>query len=81
MTKVMSGGKMVRLDETFSHGNLLFTSAAYMCMYIQVHFSLHFIMEANAMNPNLTATGLIPYCLQYRLHKNISRRESRRQKS
>ena len=44
-----------------------FTSAA----YIQVQFRLDFIMEANTMNPDQTASkeqsDLGPYKLQYRL--------------
>ena len=49
-------------------------------VYNQVHFRLDFIMEANTMNPDKTApfvqqSELGPYCLQYRLPKNISRRE------
>ena len=36
-------------------------------------------MEANNINPDLTApkeqSDLVPYCLQYRLPGNISRRE------
>ena len=59
---------------------LLFRPAA----YIQVHFKLDFIMEANTMDPDQTApkeqSDLCTYCLQYRLPKNISRRESRLQK-
>ena len=51
--------------------------------YIQLHFRVDFIMEANTMNPDQTApweqSDLGPYCLQYRLPKNISRCESRRQ--
>ena len=42
--------------------------------YIQVHFRLDFIMEGNTMNPVQTA-DLGPFYLQYRLPKNISRRE------
>ena len=38
------------------------------------HFRLDFIMEANSMDPYQTAQyDLGPYCLQYRLRKNISR--------
>ena len=48
---------------------------------IQVHFKIDFSMESNNMNPDQTAAkeqaDLGPYCLQYRLPKNISRRESR----
>ena len=47
-----------------------FTSA----VYIQVHFRLDFIIEANTMNPDQTAplgswkqSDLGPYCLQYML--------------
>ena len=43
-----------------------FMSAA----YIQVHFRLDFFMKANNMNPDLG-----PYCLQYRVSKNISSQE------
>ena len=50
----------------------LLTSAA----YIQAHSRLDLIMEANTMNPDQTApweqSDLGSYCLQYRLHKNIS---------
>ena len=46
-------------------------------MSMQVHFRLDFTMEANIMNPDHTApmeqSDLGPYCLQYRLPKNISR--------
>ena len=42
-------------------------------------------METNNMNPDQTApwvqSDLVPYCLQYRLPKNISRLEKQRQKS
>ena len=51
-------------------------------LHIQVHSRLDFSMEANTMNPDQTApleSDLGPYCLQYRLPKNISRRESRRE--
>ena len=43
--------------------------------YIQVHFRLDFSMEANNMNPDQTweLSVLGPYCLKYRLPKNISR--------
>ena len=37
-------------------------------------------MEANNMNPDQTL-DLGPYCLQYRLPKNIGRRKSRQQMS
>ena len=54
---------------------LLYMSAA----YIQVHFRLDFFMKANSIDPDQTApkeqSDLGPYCLQYRLPKNISRRE------
>ena len=43
--------------------------------YIQVHFRLYFIMEANTMNPDLG-----PYCLQYRLPMKISRQKGKQQK-
>ena len=59
---------------------LLFTSAT----YIQVHFRLDFMMEANTMGPDQTApwrSDLGPYCLEYRLHKNIRKLESRWQLS
>ena len=39
-------------------------------LHIFVHFKLDFIMEVNTMNPDQS-----PYCLQYRVPKNISRRE------
>ena len=53
---------------------LLFTSAA----YIQVHFRLDIIMEANTMNPGQTAppweqSDLDPYCFQNRLPKNMTK--------
>ena len=42
-----------------------------------LHFRLEFFMEANSMNPDQTAprkrSDLGPYCLQYRLAKNMSR--------
>ena len=41
--------------------------------YIQIHFSLDSKMQANTMNPD--QTDLFPYCLQYRLPKDISRQE------
>ena len=41
--------------------------------YIHVYFKLEFYMEANAINPDHTASNLGPYCLQYRLPKDISR--------
>ena len=45
--------------------------------------SLDCIMETNTMNHDQTApleqSDLGPYCLQYRLSKNLSRRESRQQ--
>ena len=51
--------------------SLLFTTAA----YIPVHFRLDFIMEANHLNPDQTdMSSLGPYCLQYWLPKNISRK-------
>ena len=40
--------------------------------YIQVHFRQDFFMEAN-MNPEQSDLG--PYCLQYRLPKNMRRQE------
>ena len=47
--------------------------------YIQAHFRLDFFMEANNMNRDQTApkahSDLGPYCLQYRLPKNIFRKE------
>ena len=46
-----------------------FTSDA----YIQVHLRQDFFMEANNMSPYQSGPG--PYCSQYRLPKNISRRE------
>ena len=51
-------------------------SAFYVCsIYIQVHFRLDFIIEANTMNPDQLweQSDLGPYCLQYRLPKNIHR--------
>ena len=52
-------------------------SAFWSAAYIQVYFRLNFVMEANTMNPDQTApweqSDLGPYCLQYRLPKNISR--------
>ena len=52
-----------------------FTSVA----YINVYFRLDCFMEANNMKPDQTApkeqSDLGPYCLQYRLPGNISRRE------
>ena len=45
--------------------------------YTQVNFKLDFFVEANNMNPDQTApleqSDLGPYCLQYRLPKNIRR--------
>ena len=38
--------------------------------YVQVRLRLNLFMEANDMKPDLG-----PYCLQYRLPKNISRQE------
>ena len=49
---------------------LLFMSAA---AYIQVHCRLDFFLEANTMNTYQTVPDLGPYCLQYRLPKNITR--------
>ena len=44
--------------------------------YYQVHFRLHFFMEANNLNPDQTEqSNLGPYCLHYRLPENISRGE------
>ena len=44
--------------------------------YIQAYLSLDFKMKANTKNPDQTApyweqSDLGPYCLQYRLPKNI----------
>ena len=52
----------------------VFTSAA----YIQAHFRLEFFIKVNDMNTDQTApkeqSAQDPYCKQYRLHGNISRR-------
>ena len=49
----------------------------------QVQFRLVFIIEANTMNPDHTApreqSELGPFCLKFRLSKNISRWESRKE--
>ena len=56
-------------------------SAFYFCCYSSVLqiVRLDFFMEANNMNPDQTApreqSDLYPYCLQYRLAKNIGRWE------
>ena len=47
-----------------------FTSAAY--IYIQVYLRPDLFREANNMNPDQEQSDLGPYCLQYRLPKNIS---------
>ena len=41
-------------------------------LHIQVNFKFRLFMEANNMNP-WEQSDLGPYCLQYRLPKNISR--------
>ena len=47
-----------------------------------MQFRLDFIMEANTLNPDQTApkeqSDLGPYCLQYRLYKNINTQEQTR---
>ena len=52
--------------------------------YTQIHFRLDLTAEASNMNPGQTApkvqSDLGPYCLQYRLTKNINRREEQRKK-
>ena len=62
----------------------IFTSEIFMsAVYIQVHFRLDFIREANSMNTDQTAlsweqSGLWPYCLQYVLPKNVNGRQKLR---
>ena len=56
-------------------------SAFMFAAYIQVHVRLDVIMEANTMNPDQTAPNrwdqshLVLYCLEYRLPKNIGKRQ------
>ena len=57
-----------------SENVFLITSVAYIEMYL----GLILPRKQNTMDPNQTAP-LGPYCLQYRLPKNISIFESRRQ--
>ena len=66
-----------------SHPTIKFLSRKYCLLFIsaaniQVHFRLDFIMEAITMNPEIRLLpcehpDLDPYCLQYRLPKNIGR--------
>ena len=54
--------------------------------YIQIHFKLDFFMKANTMNREIRVlpreqSYLGPYCLQYRLPKNISKPEELMTKS
>ena len=52
--------------------------------FIQEHIRLDYFIEANNMNPDQIApkepSDLGPYCLQYRLTKNISRRNEQTSK-
>ena len=50
------------------------SSAFYAAAFIQIHLRLDFIKETNTMNPDQEQSDLGPYCLQYVLSKNISRR-------
>ena len=59
---------------------ILFFPENVICSLHQVHFKLDFVMEANTMNPDQAdrvlpweQSNLGPYCLQYKLPKNISR--------
>ena len=55
-------------------------SAFYVCCIFPSALDTKFYHEANTMNTEDTS-DLGPYCLQYWLPKNLSRGESRRQRS
>ena len=54
-------------------------SAVYVCYMFSSSLPTRFFVDANNMNPDQTApkeqSDLGPYCLQYRLPKNINRQE------